>query len=117
MFEQYTIFQIILAIIAIIFLFISIKKFISHEERQTIFKFFLSFFVWGVVLLFSLAPESARILSQTLHLGGNLNTLIFAGFIIIFLVIFRILTVIERIERDISDIVKEEALQNMRGKS
>ena len=43
-----------------------------------------------------------------------MNTLIFIVFVVIFLTLFKILSLIEKIERQISEIVREEALKSIK---
>jgi hypothetical protein len=49
-------------------------------------------------------------------LGENLNTLIFIGFVAVFVMIFKIINIIERIEKNISEIVRKEALGHLEDK-
>jgi hypothetical protein len=108
--------QILLSIMAFTFLFISVRRFVYREAKQTALKLLLNIFVWSGALLFSLNPSSARLISEALRLGENLNTLIFIGFVIVFGILFKILSIIERIERDITSIVKQDALRDIREK-
>lgn len=109
-------YQIILAIIAIIFLLTGLVKFAGQQRSQTFFKFIVTLIVWGGILMFSVSPRTSYTVSELLGLGQNLNTLIFIGFVVIFIIIFRLLNVIERLERNISEIVRKEALEKLNTK-
>lgn len=106
-------YQILLACIALLFLGNSFSKFFKGESGQTFFKVFLSLCVWGSIFTFSLFPTFGRSLSQYLGLGSNLNTLIFIGFVLIFIILFKLLNIIERIEQNISETVRKEALKKI----
>jgi hypothetical protein len=111
-----TFISIIASLVAVFYLTNGVVKFIKKENRQTFFKFFLTVTVWGGVILFSVFPGVTHYLSEKLGLGKNLNTLIFVGFICVFAVTFKILRIIERIERDVSALVRREALNNLKKK-
>lgn len=111
-----TIYQIILAAIALSFVVSAIARFLKHESGQTIFKFLITLAIWGSILVFSVIPSASHSLSRTLGLGDNLNTLIFIGFVALFVIVFKLLSVIERLERNISEIVRKNALENLNKK-
>jgi hypothetical protein len=102
-------YQIILVLIVSVFF---IKSLTSLLQSINLGRLALSL-VWFVVLVFALFPDLAHRLSEKSGMGENLNTLIFIGFIIIFVFIFMILKSIEQIKRDISEIVKKDALKNI----
>ncbi len=110
MFFGKSIFQIVIGAIAIFFMARGSYKFFYGEKNQTPIKFILLVAVWGGVLIFSLFPDITRGVSRKFGFGENLNTLIFIGFVIVFAVQFKMLSIIERIERNISEIVRNEAL-------
>ena len=104
------IFQSILGGIAIFFLVQNIRKFIGGDTSYALGKFFATFIIWAGVLFFALFPNLARVISLTLHIGENLNTLIFIGFVIVFLFLFRLLRAIEKLEKDITKLVRNNTL-------
>jgi hypothetical protein len=110
MFTDISIYRIILAVIAALFLANGVWKFLRKEKGQTIFKFLVTLIVWINIFSFAIFPGISHTLSAKLGLGENLNTLIFTGFVVIFVIIFKIISILERIERDISEIVRKEAL-------
>jgi hypothetical protein len=108
-----TAYQIILAAIAGIFLTSNIAKFLDRRHGHTLFKFIASSTIWGGIMTFSIMPTAGHSLSQALGLGENLNTLIFIGFIIVFAIIFRLLSTIEQLERSLSEFVRRDALRQI----
>jgi len=102
--------QIILALLSGAIIVQAFLKFLKREQSQTFFKLFNTLFIWGGIFAFTLSPDLSHSVTRALGFGENLNTLIFLGFVVIFLVITKILRVIERIERNISEIVRKEAL-------
>lgn len=111
---SFTIFQILVILVAIAFFINTTAKFLKGEHGQTIFKFILSIFVWGSVAIFALFPQAGLLLSTSFGLGNNLNTLIFIGFVVVFAILFKFMNALERTERTLSEIVRKEALKEIR---
>ena len=105
--------QILLSAISAMMIIQAISQYAKQEQGQTFFKLFTSLFIWIAIFAFSLFPEFSHIITRQLGFGENLNTLIFLGFIIIFFILNKLIRVIERIERNISEIVRKEALEKI----
>ena len=103
---QLSVIQIILAIIASYFLLNRTMRFMRKERTQTGFKLITTCIVWGGVLFTSLFPTEVHNLSRRLGFGENLNTLIFFGFVVVFIVLFKLLSSIEKLEKSLTDIKK-----------
>jgi hypothetical protein len=102
-----------LVVVAALFMINGAVRYFKREERQTFFKLAAYLVIWGAVLTFGLFPHVTRIISQRLGFGENLNTLIFLGFVIVFIALFKLVTAVERLERSISEIVRREALEKL----
>ena len=109
-------YQIILATTASIFLVVGTMRFLKHQKSQTFFKLCLTYIIWGGIFAISIFPNISYTISKIFGLGQNLNTLIFIGFVTIFVIIFRLLHTIERLEKNISEIVRKEALEKIKTK-
>jgi len=88
-------------------------RFVRKEKTQTFFKLATTLLVWGGILYTSLFPKEVHSLSTQLGFGENLNTLIFFGFVVVFVIIFRLLAVIERTESQLTDLVRKIAMNEM----
>src|SRR5437868_1276745 len=104
-------FQIIIVGISLLFIVDRFIKFFRHEQRQSFLKFMMINFIWLGVLTFIVFPNLAHVISDFFGLGRDLNTLIFIGFIIVFGLIYKLLTIIERMEKEIVEIVRKDALK------
>lgn len=63
--------------------------------------------------MLTIFPEITHTISKKFGMGDSLNTLIFTGFIIFSIILFKILNKIEKIEKNISEIVRKETLKNL----
>ncbi len=108
-----TFFQFVLIIISSSFLFGGLWKFIRREQNQTFFKVVYTTLIWGSILFLSVFPDYLRVLSMRFGLGENLNTMIFIGFVLVFIAIFKLLNSIERLEQTISELVRKDALSDL----
>ncbi|MEK7079568.1 MAG: DUF2304 domain-containing protein [Patescibacteria group bacterium] len=110
---EFTFIQFILSLIALFFLGNRIIRFLRKERTQTGFKLIMTLLVWGGILFTSLFPVTVHNLSRNLGFGDNLNTLIFFGFVVVFVILFKLLASIENMERNITEIVRKEALKDL----
>jgi hypothetical protein len=110
---NFSILQIILVLLASFMILHGLARYIKREQGQSFFKLAANVIIWSVILIFTLFPAFSHTLTRDLGLGENLNTLIFLGFVVIFFVITKIIRIIERVEQNISEIVRKEALDKI----
>ena len=108
-----TFFQIILSGVSILFLGNGLWKFVKREKGQTFFKVLYTGIIWGGIIFLILFPDFPRNLSTKLGLGESLNVLIFIGFVLVFMAIFKLLNSIEKVEQTISSLVRKQALEDL----
>ena len=107
------IFRFALVAIACLFIFSSFSKYLKRQKSQTVFKLLANIFIWIGIAVFAIFPKATHEISVNLGFGESLNTFIFIGFVIIFMILFKIINIIERTERNISEIVRKEALSKI----
>lgn len=108
-----SILQIVIAIISVLYILNSTSRFIRREKSSSILKFLATFLIWTIIFLIAVFPEFFKTELRYLGFGENFNFIIFAGFIIVFVLIFRLLTIIEHLEKNITEIVRKEALRSL----
>ena len=101
----------VLIILAVFMVIDRVLKFTRRESGQTLFKLVSSVLIWGVILAISIYPDFAYFIARKLGMGENLNTLIFFGFVVVFMIIFKILSIIEHIEQQITEVVRTTAIK------
>ena len=95
-------YQIIIVTISSVMLFQGIKEFVKRESGQTFLKFMVRVVVWGGMAIIAVYPNSMAFVSRILGFKENMNAVVIIGFLLIFIIIFRLLRAIERIEQNIA---------------
>ena len=108
-----SIFQLLLAAIALAYIVAGAIRFFGRAYHQTLFRFLMGTALWSTVLVFSLFPDVSHFVSVKLGFGENLYTLIFIGFVLVFIALFKLLAAVERLEQSITGIVRNEALSRL----
>lgn len=70
--------------------------------------------VWVAVLVVAVLPNSAQVLARLLGVGRGADLVIYMALALIFFLLFKVFVKIESLERDISKLVREEALREHR---
>ena len=94
-------------------LFQGAKEYFKREAGQTLLKLTVRLIVWGVMALVAVYPNSTITVAKFLGIEGNINAVILAGFLLVFLLIFKLLSAIEKIEQNISELTRKEALGHL----
>ena len=103
-------YQIVVVGIASVMIFQGIKEFAKREAGQTVLKLCVRLLVWGGMALISVYPNFTWHLSKIIGIEDNINAVMVTGFLFVFLIIFKLLSAIEKIEQNISEITRKEAL-------
>lgn len=99
----------ILGAIAFLILINTGKAFYSKRKP----KFLLAFLIALAIFLLALFPNLAHTVTVKLGIGDNLNTLIFTGFVIMFIFIVKLLKTTENLKSQVSHIVEADAVRNL----
>lgn len=63
--------------------------------------------------LVAVYPNSTMYFAKLIGIEGNINAVILTGFLLVFLLIFKLLSAIEKIEQNISELTRKEALSHL----
>ena len=110
---EISLYQIIVFAVSSVMLFTGVKDFVKREMGQTFFKLSVRILVWGGMALVAAYPEFTRILAKIIGIEGNINAVILTGFLLIFLLIFKLLSAIEKIEQNISELTRKDTLRHL----
>lgn len=109
-------YQIIVTVISTVMIYQGIVRYAKRESGQTIFKVFVRLSVWGGMIGITLFPNLTNIIADIIGLQGNMNAVILTGFLLVFLMIFKLLSAIERLEQSITEVTRKKALTALRQK-
>ena len=89
------------------------KEFFKRETGQTFLKFAVRVIVWGGMGLIAIYPNSTVYFAKLIGIEGNINAVILTGFLLVFLLIFKLLSAIEKLEQNLSELTRREALSHL----
>ena len=108
-----SLYQIIILGISIVMLFLGTKEFVKRETGQTLLKFIVRLIVWGGMGVLAVYPNATEIVARILGFKENINAVIILGFLLVFMLIFKLLSAIEKVEQNISELTRREALSHL----
>jgi len=105
-------YQIVVLIVTSVMLAQGITRILTNYSSQSVLKVLVRLIVWLGMLIIAFYPSVTDSIARFIGIEGNINAVILIGFLLIFLIVFRLLSIIERIERDISVLTRKEALKS-----
>lgn len=111
--ESLRMYQFIVAALSVTMIVFGIHKYMTHQAGQSPLKLMVRIVVWGGMMAVALFPVLTNKLADIIGLQGNINAVILTGFLLVFLLIFKILSVVERIEQDLSTLTRRETLRQL----
>ena len=106
--------MIILKTIITIFVLLSIFKLIKQRKNNkiTLLSFIFWFILWLVIALVFYLPETTSYLAQMVGVGRGVDLALYISIIIIFYLLFKVFVRLNKIDREITKIVRKEALKD-----
>ena len=110
---QIHIYQILVSAIAVLMIYQGISNFIKGKKSQSFLKVSARIIIWGGMALIAIFPELTNIIANLIGMQGNVNAVILTGFIFVFLLIFKLLNAIEKLEQNISELTRKDSLKDL----
>ncbi len=107
MIELYQIIAIILGLIAILY---SILRF--RDGKMSVGMLLAWILIWVIIIIISLYPNDTNYLASYSGIGRGLDFVLILGILVSFYLIFKMYNKIENIEEELTDLVRELAIQN-----
>ncbi len=92
-------------------LFQGIKEFAKREAGQTVLKLLVRIVVWGGMAVIAIYPDLTYSFSQIVGIEDNITAVIVTGFLFVFLLIFKLLSAIEKLEQNVSELTRRDSLR------
>ena len=104
--------MIVLQIIVTLFIVAILYKLFRQRQsgKMSILGFVVWFLLWLVVLIVFWQPETTTYLANWLGIGRGADLAVYLSILVIFYLIFRIYVRIEKMEKDITKVVRHVAL-------
>ncbi|MCW5199878.1 DUF2304 domain-containing protein [Desulfobulbus sp. F1] len=103
-------YQVVMVAISSVMLYRGIKEFANRETGQTFLKLAVRLIVWGGMALIAIYPDFTLFIARILGVVDNFNAVVMMGFLLVFMLIFKLLSAIEKIEQNVSELARKEAL-------
>lgn len=108
-------YQVAVVTVSCIMLFQGIKNFKRGKPGHTLLKLMVRVVVWAGMALTAISPEFTIMAARIIGIENNINAVILTGFLFVFLMMFKLLSAIERIEQNITELTRKEALKEIKG--
>lgn len=107
-------YQIVILLISAFMVYEGTHDYLRRHTGQTFFKFSVRLVIWGGMAAVAVFPDLSNTLAGIIGIQGNINAVILTGFLLVFLLIFKLLSAIERLEQQITELTRKDALKESR---
>ncbi|MDO8669179.1 MAG: DUF2304 family protein [Candidatus Buchananbacteria bacterium] len=100
--------------ILVIIIILAVLRLLYQLKNKNIglSQFFMWLVIWLIAIVIIWQPKITTYLAALVGIGRGVDLAIYISIIVIFYLMFRLLIRIEKIEKDITKIVRSEALKN-----
>lgn len=110
-------YQIVILVVAGFMLYQGIANYFKNQSGQTVLKLVTRIIVWGGMAIVVAFPNISNSLADLIGIQNNVNAVILTGFLLIFMMIFKLLSAIERLEQQITTVTRNKAIQDIKSDS
>lgn len=106
-------YKLIILLTCTMFILDRVRKRVNNEPRQSTLKLLATIIVWGGLIVITIVPSLYTQMIKFLGAENDKNSLMIFGFFILLILIYKILSIIERIEKNITDLVRDDSLRDI----
>jgi len=107
-------YQIAVIIVSSLMIYQGLDRYFKKQKNQSFLKLLIRVIVWGGMITIVVYPKISMSLAELIGIEGNINAVILVGFILIFLIIFKLLNAIEKLEQQITEITRKDSLEKIK---
>ena len=111
---HFALYQIIIVTFALIMITKGLQNYVKQENNQTLLKLLVRIVIWGGMALVVTFPDISNTLAKLIGIEGNINAVILTGFFMVFLMIFKLLSAIEKLEQQITTLTRNDSLKDIK---
>jgi len=110
---QLEIYQWLVPLISIFFITRTILQF--YRKRRTVSSTIIWIIFWGTLILLAIIPNELSVkLAQVLGIKSNINAIFFVALGLIFLFIFYLSAIVEKLEIQLTELVRKQAIDKQK---
>ncbi|MGI6103803.1 MAG: DUF2304 family protein [Patescibacteria group bacterium] len=113
---RFHIYQVVISVISAIMIYQGVTNYIKGKNNPTLLKLLARIAVWGSMALITIFPNISNVAAKIIGIEGNINAVILIGFIFVFLMMFKLLSAIEKLEQQLSEVTRSETLKEIKQK-
>lgn len=102
--------QILVSIFIVLLLFKLFKQ--KQHNRVSLSAFVIWFILWLLVLVVFWQPDTTSYLANLLGIGRGADLAVYISIVVIFYLLFKIFARLNKLDSDITRLVREDALKN-----
>jgi len=103
--------QILLTLVLLIALAVTWKRAKENVIRKR--EAFLWSLVWIIAAVVILLPETTSFVANLLGVGRGVDLVLYASVVVLFFLVFKLFTSLDRLEKLLTDIVRKDALRDL----
>ena len=104
-------------LVTIFIVFILLKLFLQKQKNKiSLLSFLIWVLLWLMVLIVFWLPDTTSYLAAVLGIGRGADLVVYISIVVIFYMIFRIFVRLNKIEDEITTVVRNNAIKNAKEK-
>jgi hypothetical protein len=110
---KFHLYQLAIILISVYMLYQGTRNYIRGKSGYTIYKLLIRLFVWGGMIIVAVFPDTLGLLAEALGIIDSMNAVVITSFLFVFIILFKLLSAVEKLEQNISELTRKESLRDI----